>query len=207
VNRLRRNDGFMLIELLSAMFVLTIALTAMASVFMAGILGMRQSKQVTSATALADAQLEAYRAMTAKDIGIDLSAGTVNALDATYKNDTACANASISKTCAGNGVAATETAPTGAAPDSCAQINTWYPNTLPCTPSRTVTPSSTPASPDNGRYRIDTYVTQLAATQTQRAEKQVTVVVRDPARLSHTLVRESSLFDCSTGLAAGSTDC
>ena len=67
--------------------------------------------------------------------------------------------------------------------------------------------SSTPASPDNHSYRIDVYVVQLAASQTQRAEKQVTIVVRDGAKLTRTLVRQSSIFDCSTGITPGSGDC
>jgi type II secretory pathway pseudopilin PulG len=196
----------MMVELLTAIFVLAVALSAMAAVFMAGILGMRQSGEVSSASAIADRQLETYRAMTTRDIGIDLSTATVTALDSTYTSDTACANSTTSKTCATNGVAATETGPTGAAPDTCTQINTWYASTLPCTPSRMVSPSSTPASPDTHNYRIDIYAIQLAATSTQRAEKQVTVVVRDATTLA-TLVRESSVFDCSTGATPNSSDC
>ena len=104
----------------------------------------------------------------------------------------------------------TETGPTGASPNSCATINGWYPNTLPCTPSRTVSSSTTPASPDGRSYRVDTYVTQLAATSTgtlQRTTKQVTVVVRDSSNLARVLARETSNFDCSTGVTPGSTDC
>jgi hypothetical protein len=144
--------------------------------------------------------------MTSRDIGIN-TGGTV---DSTYTSDAACANASITKTCAANGVAATETGPTGLTPHTCTQINTWYPNTLPCTPSRTVTSATTPASPDGRSYRVDTYIVQLAATTTgtlQRTRKQVTVVVRDGTVLTRVLARSSSIFDCSTGVTPGSTDC
>jgi type II secretory pathway pseudopilin PulG len=210
VVRIRSDDGFLMMELLMAIVVLTVALTALVMVFSTGQLVMRRSSQVTTAAMLADAQMETFRAMTARDIGVDLSAGTVAALDSTYKNDAACANATISKTCAVDGVGATEIGPTGAVPNTCTQINTWYTNTRPCTPSRTVTSSTTPASLDGRSYRIDTYVVQLAATSTGtllRARKQVTVVVRDGLQLTRTLARETSIFDCSTGVTPGSADC
>jgi Tfp pilus assembly protein PilV len=199
-----------MVELLMAITVMAIALTALVVVFTSSLITMRYASTSTTATILADSQMEAYRAMTSRDIGIDLSAGATAALDSTYTSDAACANSSISKTCATDGVAATETAPTGASPHTCTQINTWYPNTLPCTESRTVTGSTTPASPDGRSYRVDTYVVQLAATVSgtiYRTRKQVTVVVRDGALLSHALIRETSIFDCSTGATPGSPDC
>jgi type II secretory pathway pseudopilin PulG len=202
--------GFMMVELLAAMFLMAVALTAMIAVFSASAFGTRRAGQVTTAAFLADAQMEAYRAMTSRDIGLDLSSGTVAALDSNYINDAACANSTTSKTCAANGVAATEIGPTGASPHSCATINGWYPNTLPCTPSRTVSQSSTPASPDGRSYRVDTYIVQLAATggaTPQRPEKQVTVVVRSSSALNTYLARETTIVDCSTGATPGSNDC
>lgn len=153
-----------MVELLTAMFVLAVALTAVIAVFLSSVLITGRSSQQTTAAFLADQQLEAYRTMVSRDIGLDLGNGTVNALDSNYKNDAACANSTTNKTCASNGVAATETGPTGVNQDSCATIDSWYPNTLPCTPSRVVGPSTTPASPDGRTYRIDTYIVQLAAT-------------------------------------------
>jgi len=200
----------MMVELLMAMTVMSIALTAMIVVFTTSIFATRRSSQLTTAAFLADAQMEAYRAMTSRDIGLDLSAGTVSALDSNYTNDPACANSSTAKTCSVNGVASTLTAPTGASPDSCTTINTWYSNTLPCTPSRTVSSSTTPASPDGRSYRVDTYIIQLAATSgatAQRAEKQVTVVVRSSSALNTYLTRETTIIDCSTGQTPNSTDC
>jgi type II secretory pathway pseudopilin PulG len=207
VARLREERGFMMVELLMAITMMTIALTALIVVFTSSIFAMRLASRTTAATFIADAQMEAYRAMTSRDIGIDLTAGTVSALDSTYKNDAACANSSTSTTCATNGVSSTETGPTGGTPDTCTQINTWYPNTLPCNESRTVSSSTTPASPDGRSYRVDTYIVQLASTGTYRSRKQVTVVVRDSSTLSRVFVREVSIFDCSTGVTPGSTDC
>jgi type II secretory pathway pseudopilin PulG len=210
VARVKDERGFMMVELLMAMTVMSIALTAMIVVFSTSMFATRRAAKVTTAAFLADAQMEAYRAMTSRDIGVDLSAGTVASLDSNYKNDSACANSTTSKTCATNGVAATETGPTGAAPHSCATINGWYPNTLPCTPSRTVSGATTPASPDGRSYRVDTYIIQLAASgggTPQRAEKQVTVVVRESAALTTYLARETTIIDCSTGQTPSSVDC
>jgi type II secretory pathway pseudopilin PulG len=205
--------GFMMVELLAAMFLMAVALTAMIAVFTTSAFGTRRAGQVTTAAFLADAQMETYRAMTSRDIGLDLSAGTVAALDSNYINDPACANSTIGKRCAADGVAATEIGPTGTSPHSCltgGTIDTWYSQTHPCTPSRTVDRSTTPASPDGRSYRIDTYIVQLAATggsTPQRAEKQVTVVVRSSSALNTYLARETTIVDCSTGMTPGSSDC
>jgi Tfp pilus assembly protein PilV len=202
--------GFMLVELLVAMFILVVALTAVVSVFVTSTIITGLSARKTTAAFLADAQMEVYRAMTSRDIGLDLSSGTVGALPASYVADPACANTTTGKTCTANGVAATETGPTGSTPDTCTTIDGWYANTLPCAPSRTVGPSTTPASPDGRTYRIDTYIVRLAATggsAAARAQKQVTVVVRSGATLSTTLIRETTIVDCSTGETPGSPDC
>jgi len=205
--RLRDEQGFLMMDMLIASFMLTVALSAMLVVFTSGLISIRKATEAGTAAALADAQMETYRMMTSRDIGLDLSSGTVNALDSTYKNDSACANppGSGTQTCASQGVAAIETAPTGS--DTCpTTIDGWYADTDPCVPSRKVTPTTTPASPDGHSYRVDTYIVQLAATSNQRARKEVTVVVRDGTTLT-ALARESSIFDCSTGVAPGSTQC
>ena len=192
-----------MMELLMSVFVITLALTALLGVFAAGVFGMRGASRLTTAEFLADAQMETFRGMTSRDIGIDVTA----TLDNAYKNDSACANASTSTTCAGSGVSSTETAPTGATPDTCTTINGWFPNTLPCTPSRSITSATTPASPDGLSYRIDTYVVQLAATTALRTRKQVTVVVRPAGALSQVFARESSIFDCATAVTPNSNEC
>jgi len=208
--RTRNEGGFLMVELLMAMTVMLIALTALITVFSTGIITMRRANQETTASFLADGQIETYRAMTSRDIGVDLSAGTISALDSNYKNDSACANSGTGTNCSTNGVTSTETAPTGTTPDSCTTINSWYPNTLPCTPSRTVSSATTPASPDGRSYRVDTYIVQIPATASgtaTRAFKQVTVVVRDSGNLGSYITRESSIFDCSTGITPSSSDC
>src|SRR4051794_9692877 len=191
-----------MVETLVAMSVMLIALSALVIVFTTGLITAQKGAQRTTASFLADAQMEAYTGMVSRDIGIDTSA----TVDTTFKSDTACANAT--KTCTTDGVSATLTGPTGAVPDTCTQINTWYSTTLPCNPSRTVSSATTPASPDGATYRVDTYVVYLAASTSGiglRTRKQVTVVVRDKSLRE--LIREAKIFDCATGVVPGSTDC
>jgi type II secretory pathway pseudopilin PulG len=205
----RQEGGFMMVELLMAITVTVIALTALVAVFSQGVVGMRSSTSQTSAVLLADAQMETYRTMVYRDIGLDMSAATVAALDSTYTGDSACANAATGDTCGTNGADGTETEPTGVLPNSCTTINGWYSNTNPCTPSRTITSGS---SPDSHPYRIDTYVTLAPAVTTGSSQmdqyKQVTVVVRDGNKVSTVLARESSTFVCANGQVPGDTaDC
>jgi type II secretory pathway pseudopilin PulG len=202
VLRLRREDGFMMMELLMAITIMAIALTALVAVFSSGITSMGGSSQRTTATLLADAQMETYRTMVYRDIGVDLDEATVGALDSTYTSDSACANPATGDTCAANGVQNTETEPTGTPTThvACSTLDTWYPTTWPCVPSRPVSSTSTPASPDGRLYRVDTYAFLAPAITTgsaQRSEyKEVTVVVRDGRRLGTVLARESSDFVC-----------
>jgi len=215
VLRLRRDDGFMMVELLMAITVMAIALTTLVAVYSSGIIGMGKSSDQTTATLLADAQMESYHIMVYRDIGLDLGATALAALDSTYKSDSACANTATSTTCNADGADNTETEPTGSLPDSCTSINTWYPNTDPCVASRSVNSGTTPASPDGHSYRVDTYVILVpAVTSTdggqsiQDAYKRVTVVVRNGNQLSTILARESSDFACATGQVPGdTTDC
>jgi uncharacterized protein (TIGR02598 family) len=208
-------EGFGLIELVIAMSVTSVALMALVAAMASGTVAIKRAANITTAATIAETQMEAYRAMTSRDIGVDIAAGTVSALDATYKADSACYDSSTAKDCTQAGVSASKAliGPSGAAPNSCTAINGWYPNTLPCKPSRLVTGSTTPASPDRRSYRIDTYISQIpAATATStslgsRTTKQVTIVVRDGSVLTKVLARETSIFDCSTGATPNSTDC
>ena len=192
----------MMVELLMAITIMAIALTALVAVFSSGITSMGDSSERTTATLLADAQMETYDTMLYRDIGLDLSDPTVAGLDSTYTNDAACRNPGTGDTCATSGADGTESGPTGTTliPDSCSTINNWYPNTLPCVPSRTVTTATTPRTPDGRSYRVDTYIALAPAVTAgtgQRTEyKQVTVVVRDGRRLGTVLARESSDFVC-----------
>jgi type II secretory pathway pseudopilin PulG len=172
--RLRQESGFGLIELLIAMFMLNIGILAMLAAFNSGIWAIQRAGKASTASTIADAQLELYRALKYGAIALDSSAlGTV---DNTYKCDSALGSSCPNAT-------------SGEATIACS--GSPLPNE--CLPSRTLT------GPDHLRYRIDTYITTTTPTM-GRAEKLVAVVVRDANRLSaRPLVRQATTFDQSTG--------
>ena len=171
--RARAQDGFGLIELLMAMTILNIGLLAIVAAFNSGAVAIRRASRISTASALADSQMELYRALTYTSIALDTTAlGTV---DNTYKCDPALGSSCPSST--GSEVTTTCTTPVP----------------KECNPSRAVTGA------DRHRYRVDTYVVQQSPPS-GRPLKLVTVVVRDD--LNPTLrpyARESSTFDQSTG--------
>jgi type II secretory pathway pseudopilin PulG len=172
--RLRSEQGFGLIELLMAMVMLNIGILAVVAAFNSGIFALNRASRVTTASALADQQMERFRALTYPAIALDTS--SLSGVDNTYKCDSAlgvsCPNTTsgeISTACSGSPL----------------------PNE--CVPSRSV------IGADRKNYRVDTYITSGTPTG-GRALKVVTVVVRDGSKLSaRPLYRAASTFDQSTG--------
>jgi type II secretory pathway pseudopilin PulG len=85
--RAREEQGFGLVELLIAITLLAVGVLAIASAFSAGVLTIRRASRTTTAAALADAQLELYRAVTYPAIYLDTASEA--ATDSTYKSDPA----------------------------------------------------------------------------------------------------------------------
>jgi Tfp pilus assembly protein PilV len=178
--RARAEDGFGLIELVMAMVMLNIGILAIVASFNAGALALQRASHVSTASALADQQMEGYRALLYDKIGFDT--GQMSGLDNTYKCDSVlgvlCPNTVTS--CALSSGCADGTVPTL----TCGSANH-------CLPRRTAAGST---SPDGYSYRIDSYI--LFKTQTSgRQLKQITVVVRDGNTPSKTLARLTSTFD------------
>ena len=177
--RLRAEDGFGLIELIMAMVMLNVGILAIVASFNSGAVALRRASHVSSASALADQQMEGYRALLYSQIGFDTS--QMGGLDNTYKCDSvlgaSCPNTVTS--------CATATCADGTTPTlTCGSANQ-------CLPSRTATGST---SPDGYSYRVDSYI--VFATQASgRQLKQITVVVRDGNTPSKTLARLTSTFD------------
>jgi type II secretory pathway pseudopilin PulG len=171
--RLRSERGFGLIELLMAMVMLNVGILAIVAAFSSGMFALKRASKISTASALADSQMELYRAITYSSIALDGT--TLGSVDDTYKCDSAlgasCPNSTggeVTTGCAGSPL----------------------PNY--CLPSRTVTGA------DRKSYRVDTYITTTTPTN-GRAEKLVTVVVRDAGALSaRPLARQASTFDQST---------
>ena len=172
--RLRSQEGFGLIELLMAMVMLNIGILAIVAAFNSGIFALNRASRLTTASALADSQMELYRAVKYSAIALDTT--TLSGVDNTYKCDSAfggsCPNSTsgeVTTTCSGSPL----------------------PNE--CLPSRSVTGA------DRRNYRVDTYITSSTPSGS-RALKTVTVVVRDGSKLSaRPLARVASTFDESTG--------
>ncbi len=176
--RLQREEGgFGLVELLVAMMILSVGILATIAVFTSGTFALQRAGKISTATAIADAQMERYRAV--RYAAIALTQSSVDETSADYRADAAIGN-DVSKL-------HTEPAcPSGVAAEA-------------CTASRSTT------GPDGRAYRVDTYVVrgvqlpESGTGPTGREVKSITVVVRDVADGLKPLIRQQSTFDQSTG--------
>jgi type IV pilus modification protein PilV len=87
--RLRNEEGFTLVELLIAMMVLTIGILALIAAYSSGYVALNRATRVSSATLLADSQMERFRALQYGAIQLNTSCGAACSEDATYTGDTA----------------------------------------------------------------------------------------------------------------------
>ncbi len=183
-SRTRSQAGFGMIELLLAMTVLSVGVLATFAMFQSSTVQIKRASTVATAGALADTEIENYRAVKYETIGLPDTA--VTGADATYKGDSAYRAVS-------NPVNALDSSVVVAA--------------CPATPCTSSVPTKTLTGADGKSYRVDTYITwQKPASADNgggvsyqgRPVKLVTVVVRDSAR-PHTYARAASTFDESTG--------
>jgi prepilin-type N-terminal cleavage/methylation domain-containing protein len=101
--RARAEHGFGMIELLAAMTVMLIGIMAVFTVFQAGMVQIRRASTVTTAAAIADSEMEKYRAI--RNDAIGLAATDIAAADATYKAQSAYkADTSPTTTLSGSGI-------------------------------------------------------------------------------------------------------
>ena len=184
--RARKQDGFGLIELLMAMTILNIGLLALVAAFNSGAVSLRRASKVSTAAALADTQMELYRALTYTRSRS--TPGRSRRCDNTYKCD-----ASLGVSCPNTiTTCALTTCADGNVPvRTCTVPATSYPE---CLPSRTVTAT---LSPDHYPYRVDSYITFSTPTNGRQLKK-ITVVVRDGNLTSKVFARQTSTFDPST---------
>lgn len=169
--RVRKEGGFGLVELMVAMVILNVAILALVAAFISSSTALARASRSATAATLAERQLELYRALTYTAIALDTT--SVNATDTTYRNDTALPS---------NNIANLITTSSGCSgvPDQ-------------CNPSRTAT------GPDGETYRVDTYIVSKTPPN-GRAIKLVTVVIRNGTTLTQNpWARQSSSFDQSTG--------
>jgi len=175
--RLRQEGGFGLIELLMAMTILNVGILATVAAFNSGIVALRHAGSISTASVLADKQMELYRSLTYGSIALDSSSIPGSA---PYTSDPAWSSSQATRTC------------TTPLPDECNasrtitgpdhhryRIDTYVVNNNPTT----------------------TYTAPAGAPHANaRAVRAVTVVVRDSTNANKVLAREISTFDCSTAL-------
>jgi type IV pilus modification protein PilV len=165
--------GFGLVEVLVAMIVLSVGILALFAMFESGIRHIRRASTVTTAAALADREMERFRALRYASIGLPDT--LVAAAGTTYSSDPAYS------------------ATSGSASGD--RVHLVACGTDPCTSK---VPVQTLTGADGESYRVDTYVTWHSVTG-GRLVKLVTIVVRDADDTSKTWARTASAFDRSTG--------
>jgi type II secretory pathway pseudopilin PulG len=176
VSRARNQEGFGLIELLMAMTMLNIGILALVAAFQSGAFALQRASKISTAAAIADIQMERFRAITYTAIALDgnalTGAGGAQS-DPTYTS-------------------ASEPAYPGAG-NQLTQTCSGSPLPNECLPIRTL------IGPDGKRYRLDTYIINDSVASA-RLLKRVTLVVRDANKLSaRPLARIASTFDQATG--------
>ena len=178
---LRRDEsGFGLVELLIAMTVLSVGILATIAAFTSGTFALQRAAKLSTATAIADAQMERYRAI--RWDAIALTQGSIDAAPADYATDPKYPSNPSKRV-------VVETCATASA------------QAQACTASRSTT------GPDGRTYRVDTYIEQdkqfpfpdPATGGEPREVKIVTVVVRDVQDGLKALIRQQSTFDRITG--------
>ena len=197
-------DGFGLVELLIAMVILQVALLALVGAFGAGSVALGRASRANTAQALANQQLELYRSMTYDPIGLDTAGAPTTGM---YVADTSVCPASQTPVCGNTGPRNNPgtsswscTATTGST-----SVSFYYSanGINPCVAHRLVTGAG---SPDGRDYYVDTYIKLTTSSATQRAFKQISVVVRDSGT-GRQLVKEITTMDCGTANPPGSAPC
>lgn len=167
--RLRNSDGFMLVELLVASVVLSVALLALMAVYDSAFMSLHKAAQKTAAATLAQNQLELYSALSYTDVGLDAASLTAAKADATYAADESGLTPS-----GGSDVTLGS---------SCADTQ--------CLPIQTLTGN------DRKSYTVETFIRDVDNLgYSGRPERVVSVIVRDPSAAGTPIVAEqSSAYD------------
>jgi Tfp pilus assembly protein PilV len=174
--RLKSEEGLGLIELLAAMVVLSIALLALLAGYGSAVASLRAASTKTTASALANAQLELYRSLPYASIGLDATAvASAESSDSLYSSDHTALDDPNALTAGVNVTIA-----------SCG-------STPQCTPVQTITAAN------HQSFRLESFVRDVQDQNSSSitwTERVVTVIVRDPSRSGTPIILEvSSAFD------------
>ncbi len=97
-SRVRGQQGFALIEMLAAIVIINVGLLAILLALNSGMVTLRKSAESSTASAVADRQLERYRALAFAAIYLDTT--SLAATDSTYQTDSAYSASQVTQTCA-----------------------------------------------------------------------------------------------------------
>ena len=179
----RHEAGFGMVELLCAMGILSVGILAVFALFQAGVVNVKRASTITTAAALADTEMERFRALKYSTLGLaQVDVDPIPTSDP-YKNDPAWRAISSPLN----------------------QLNsTVVVAKCPATPCTDALPTRTATGADGKSYRVDTYMTwhavQNASGTPGRNVKLITIVVRDTQTPTRVWARATSSFDESTGL-------
>jgi prepilin-type N-terminal cleavage/methylation domain-containing protein len=193
-NRVRDEAGFGLVELLIAMTVMAIGISAIVAGMSSGFIAVNRARDASTAAALADKQMEAYRAL--PNCSIYLDAGTIPGIGAPSSIPYESQTGVYSATQITDG--ATLTPPLRSSASPC-----------PTPDAKARNAHQQLLGADGRLYWVDTYMVEstLASTTTGdpipsgTVARKVTVMVRDPKDPTNTkfLVRETASFAPPTG--------
>lgn len=175
--RARDESGFGLLELLMAMVMLNVGILAIVAAFSSGNAALARASRVSTASALANKQMEIYRGQDYDNIVFTTSEWNSAVANSTYTGDS---------------VYQTNMA-TPPAPKALVGTVTTCPTIVP---SQACDPDYTTTGPDHRSYRVDTYL-YFDTPNFGNQLKTVSVVVRDASN-DRVYARMTSTFDPST---------
>lgn len=97
IRRLRTDAGFGLIEMLAALVMINIGILAILLALNSGVLTLRRTAERSTASVIADKQVEQYRATTYASIYLDNV--SLASVDSTYTSDSSYSATQLSQTC------------------------------------------------------------------------------------------------------------
>jgi type II secretory pathway pseudopilin PulG len=215
--RLRDETGMGLIELLIAMVILNVGLFAVVGVFNGATVAIARAATISSATAVADRQMEIYRSLQNCSIWLDTTNSTAGQAfpaigsGSPYQADTKSYTnpytgspvAFLDKSAS---VSAQNLQPWATTSTSSILIGSAWSGDIPTTcqqvgatpPTTATTAVQDLAGPDGKLYTVDTYII-IVQPPAGRYVKQVTIVVRDQLTPTKILARETSIFNPMSG--------
>lgn len=168
-----------MLELLMSMVMLNVGILAVVGAFSSGNTALARASRISTATAVAEKQMEAYRGIKYTNIVFITAEWNLAIADSVYTNDSVYQQ-NMNNPPAPKALVAT--------------VSTCPPNV----PAAACDPSYTATGADGRSYRVDTYLYYDTPSYGNQL-KTVTVVVRDGIDTTRTYARISSTFDPTTG--------